>query len=106
MNTEVLWGGGGLLARPPRSQNGEQVENTDKAIAIYIRIWIVAAPCRNNCKHIVPVNERIAVGIRADRALVTDSVAAVVDPAAIVLIRIVPAHHRIRQRGAAVEAGL
>ena len=98
VNTEVL-----LLARTPGADHDDQVAGANSAITINIRIRIIAAPGRNNCKQVIDASHSVAVDVRAvRRTLVTDGVAAVVDPAAIDLIRIVPAHHRIRQRGVAV----
>ena len=92
----------GLRARPPSIDDRLQIVHVDEAAAINISIRIITAPSLKNSKQVMDGDEAVAVDVRADRTLATDGVAAVVDPAAIDLIRIVPAHHRIRQRGAAV----
>ena len=55
VNTEVL-----LLARPPSTDHGEQVVRSDDAVAVDICIRIIAAPGRNNCKHVIDTNQSIA----------------------------------------------
>ncbi len=102
MNTEVL-----LLARSPSTDHGEQVVGANNAITINIRIRIIAAPGRNNCKQVIDANHSVAVDVWAVWwTLVTDGVAAVVCPSIgwVDLVGIVPAHHRIGQCGAAVPA--
>ena len=93
----------GLRAGPPSIDDRRQIVHTDDSVAINIRIRIITAPSLKNSKQVMDGNKAVAADVRAvRRAHIGNSVATVVDPAAIDLIRIVPAHHRIRQRGAAV----
>ena len=92
----------GLFARSPRTNDRKKIVGANSAITINISIRISAAPRHNNSKHVIHVYKAVTVGIRTVWwSLVTDGVVAVVYPIANNLIRGVPAHHRIRQRGAA-----
>ncbi len=51
---------GGLLARPPVGDHCEQVVSSGDAVAVDICIRIIAAPGRNNCKHVIDTNQSIA----------------------------------------------
>ena len=92
----------GLLAGTPSIDDRRQIVHADEAVAINIRIRIITAPSLKNSKQVMDGDEAVAVDVRA-RTLVTGGVAAVVCPTIdwVDLIRSIPAHHRIRQCGAA-----
>ena len=93
-------GGGLLRAGAPVGDDRLQIVHVDEAAAINICIRIITAPSLKNSKQVMDGNKAVAVDVRADRALATDGVAAVVGPVAKDLIRIVAAYQRVSQCGA------
>ncbi len=53
--------GGGLFARSPRTNDRKKIVGANSAITINIRIRIIAAPGRNNCKQVIDANHSVAV---------------------------------------------
>ncbi len=56
----VVGGWVGLLAGTPVGDHCEQVVGSGDAVAVDICIRIIAAPGRNNCKHVIDTNQSIA----------------------------------------------
>ena len=96
----------GLLAGTPVGDHCEQVVGSGDAVAVDICIRIIAAPGRNNCKHVIHADKAVTADIRTVWwTLCTDRVAAAVNPITSDLIGIVATDCGVADHGAAPGTG-